>query len=75
MNSKILTESDLQSHIWQNIKKFLNAELSVLREKNERMLPEIETANIRGKISMIKKVLNLEEGAKAPEQITGNNQL
>lgn len=65
-----LTDFETQSALWQRIEKHLEERLSILRERNDGGLEQVETARIRGSIGMIKEIL---AWAKPAPQINGDS--
>lgn len=57
---------DVNGPTWLAVKNFLVARLATLREKNDRHLPEAETAKLRGQIEEVKKLLRLPESLADP---------
>lgn len=55
-----LSQSEIQSHAWEKIKKHYEERLNILRAKNDGHLSEIDTAFLRGQITECKLVLSLE---------------
>lgn len=51
---------------WLAAKDFLTKRLTLLREKNDKHLPEAETAKLRGQIEEVKKLLRLPELMEDP---------
>lgn len=63
MKYGFLNESEKQSPIWLKIREYLKEELNDLRQKNDSEfgnISEIETAKIRGAISCIKDLLDID---------------
>lgn len=59
---------DTNSDTWKFMKKFLNDEITSLREKNDKLtLDAGATAAIRGQIKMAKKCLDLEKDGPSKE--------
>lgn len=66
-----LSVNERYSPTWVKIKKMLQSELEELRIKNDGgfvALSEVETAKIRGSISLIKALLDID----CPEENTGD---
>ena len=51
---------DFQTDAWKRFTKDLQARLEELRELNDQRHDEVKTAEIRGKISEVKRILGLE---------------
>lgn len=56
----VLTKTDLQSDAWKRLKAHLLEKLDDLHKRNELSLDEQSTAKLRGQISEIRYILNLE---------------
>lgn len=52
-----LTTQDFQSATWQKIAALCEQRLDVLRKQNDGPLDAIETANKRGRIAEVKRIL------------------
>jgi len=50
---------DQNGPTWLAIQDYLSKRLATLREKNDRHLPESETAKLRGQIEEVKALLRL----------------
>ena len=61
-----LTTYERESALWKKLEEYLEEKLSIYRSRNDGDLSEIETARLRGRISMVKEFLALSE---APEHI------
>lgn len=61
MTERVLEVNDRQSAVWQKLKKHLEAELALLRAKNDRNLDEKRTAILRGRIEQLKMILALDK--------------
>ena len=59
MSEPILTEVERHSAVWQKLEQFLDAELAVLRKKNDGDHDVVKTARIRGAIDAVKKLKSL----------------
>lgn len=57
---------DVNGATWRAINDNLTKRLAMLREKNDRHLPEAETAKLRGQIEEVKKLLRLPEALADP---------
>lgn len=55
-----LHDHERKSPLWAKLKEHFEHELSVLRERNDGNLSEIDTAKLRGKIAAAKEFLLLE---------------
>lgn len=66
MTDRVIEKNDRQSAVWLKLKKHLEAELDVLRKKNDGNLDEVKTANLRGGIRQLKAILALENDAPPP---------
>ena len=67
MGSVKLDYQDKHSVTWKKVVEFAEERISQLRAKNDGMLDELTTANIRGRIAAYKELVALEE---APPQLT-----
>ena len=65
MTEPVLTPGDRQSAVWQKLKKYLDAQLEVLRKRNDADFDERKTAKLRGRIEAVKAMLSL--GTDAPQ--------
>jgi hypothetical protein len=54
----ILDDNDRKSPVWQKIESYLKEELQALRERNDIPMYPDKTADIRGEIKAIKKLLS-----------------
>lgn len=54
---EILDDNDRASPVWQKIEKYLIDSLQSLREQNDNLMNAEKTADIRGEIKAIKKLL------------------
>ena len=61
MTEPILTEGDRHSAVWQKMKKYLDAELAVLRKRNDKHLPDDGNMRLRERINAVKDLLALGE--------------
>jgi hypothetical protein len=52
-----LEEHEINSPLWQKLKKHYEERRDTLREANDKESPELQTANRRGRISEIKQFL------------------
>lgn len=59
-----LTNEDKMSSTWRKIHIHLISELQVLREKNDHIASELETARLRGQIGMLKQIIDWNEERK-----------
>lgn len=66
MSEPILTPGDRQSAVWQKLKKYLDAQLDILRRRNDADADERKTAKLRGKIEAVKALLSLGTDAPRP---------
>lgn len=57
---------DVNGTTWRAINDNLTKRLAMLREKNDKHLPESETAKLRGQIEEVKKLLRLPEALTDP---------
>lgn len=57
---------DVNGATWRAINDNLTKRLAMLREKNDKHLPESETAKLRGQIEEVKKLLRLPEALTDP---------
>ena len=55
-----LTDEQLRSALWQELRKEYEGKLTTLRKINDQHKSEIDTAAIRGKITIIKELLKLD---------------
>lgn len=60
MGSVTLTYEDKHSVTWARVKEFAEARITSLRAKNDGMLDELTTANVRGRIAALKELVALE---------------
>lgn len=67
----ILTEADRHSPVWLKLEKYLEDELRKARLRNDGDLNSEETARLRGKISMLKVLLDLDKQGPAIEVDAG----
>lgn len=58
---------DRSSREWMQVKEFCETRLKELQEENELDLGEIDTAKVRGKIELIREILDLEQDSARPE--------
>jgi ribosomal protein L30/L7E len=65
-NRLTLTETERQSGVWSKIDAHLRTRLQKLRERNDSVLPESETAKVRGQIQEVKELLLI--GNSKPQQ-------
>lgn len=56
-----LTPGEQQSPVWQKLKAHYEERLHILRAENDAAMPEVRTANQRGRIAEIKALLQLGE--------------
>lgn len=54
---------DYSSSAWHQVRRWAEDQLSKAREKNDASLSEIDTASLRGEIKLLKKFLDLPNGA------------
>lgn len=57
----ILSKMDKQSATWQTIMQYLEQRLAKLRAMNDIIMPEQNTATIRGQIAEVKAMMNLDK--------------
>lgn len=57
---------DQTSNEWLTIESYLEARLKDLREKNDKSMSIEKTENLRGRITEVKKLLQLPTGDSAP---------
>lgn len=55
----MLTQEDFKSPTWQRVSDHLETHLAMARQQNDKNLNAEETANLRGRISALKELLNL----------------
>lgn len=55
-----LTEEQLRSPLWQELRKEYEGKLTTLRKTNDAHKSELDTAALRGKIVTIKELLRLD---------------
>ena len=55
-----LTEEQLRSPLWQELRKEYERKLASKRKLNDNVTGEIETAKLRGEIKAIKEFLKLD---------------
>lgn len=55
----MLTQEDFKSPTWQRVSDHLETNLAMARQQNDKNLNAEETANLRGRISALKELLNL----------------
>lgn len=55
-----LTTEQLRNPLWQELRKEYEAKLATLRKINDQHKSEVDTATLRGKITMIKELLRLD---------------
>lgn len=55
-----LQEHEIKSPLWAKLKEHCQNELTILRERNDGPLSDIETARLRGRIAQIRAFLELE---------------
>ncbi len=55
-----LTDEQLRSPLWQELRKEYEAKLATLRKTNDAHKSELDTAALRGKIVTIKELLRLD---------------
>lgn len=56
-----LTPAERQNSIWRKLMRHYTEQLAILREKNDRPMPEIERGPILGEIGAIKTLLAMDE--------------
>ena len=62
-NNSPLNEADFRSETWQKIKAQLEQRLESCRKRNDsNALSVIDTAHLRGRITELKYLIDLEEG-------------
>lgn len=54
-----LTDAERSTDTWQRLQKMLTRRLQELREFNDNSNDEAKTANTRGRIAMIKELLDM----------------
>lgn len=55
-----LTEEQLRSALWRDLRKEYESKLATLRKTNDSHKSELDTAALRGKIVTIKELLRLD---------------
>ena len=55
-----LTEEQLRSPLWQELRKEYERKLASMRKLNDNTTGEIETAKLRGEIKVVKGLLKLD---------------
>ena len=55
-----LSFEERQSSLWAKLKGHIEAEIDLLRRKNDGMMDEATTANIRGRIAALKNLAALD---------------
>lgn len=58
-----LEPHEISSPLWEKLKAHYTDKLAELRERNDQMKPEIDTAKLRGEIRFVKEFLLLETPA------------
>jgi hypothetical protein len=58
MTEPILTPIDRQSVVWLKLKKYLEAQLELLRKRNDGDLDERKTARLRGRIAAVQDLIS-----------------
>ena len=54
-----LSEQDKTAFLWLRLKAYFEDRLSDARKRNDALLPEAETAALRGEIRILKKIVML----------------
>jgi hypothetical protein len=62
-----LTHEDRHSRVWAMVMEYVAEQTDLLRRKNDGMLDELTTANIRGRIAALKE---LAAQATVPPEVT-----
>lgn len=60
MADPVLLEHERQSALWMKIKQHLGRELDALRRRNDGDMDERKTAELRGQIRQVKKLMALD---------------
>ena len=55
----VLSAGERSHPLWVRLEAYLKDHLEKLRLHNDRVLPEAETAEIRGRIAEVKRLINL----------------
>lgn len=56
-----LTEHEAHSPLWKKIKEYLEETLDEQRIKNDGNLDDKQTANLRGKVALLKVLLEMDQ--------------
>lgn len=56
-----LTFSERQSGLWERLLKHMTQRLAELRTQNDAIKPEMQTAQLRGEIAALKRLIALDE--------------
>ena len=67
----ILSAAELSSHTWAILADYVEKQITLLREQNDAPLDEIKTAELRGEIRGLKKLLSAGKEKPTPIRITG----
>lgn len=59
-NEIVLTRADLDSALWQKLKRYYERQLAILRGNNDASLPQDDTQRLRGRIAECKAFLALD---------------
>lgn len=68
MTEPVITEGERNQAVWQKLKTYLEAELAVLRARNDKPMTDDATARLRGRIAAVKDVLSL--GTEKPQALS-----
>lgn len=55
----MLTQDDFKNQTWQRLSDHLETQLAMARQQNDTNQDAEKTANLRGRISVLKELLNL----------------
>ena len=59
MTEPVITEGERRGAVWHKLSEYLDAQLTVLRTRNDKDLSEHVTARLRGRIDAVKALLSL----------------
>lgn len=68
-----LTNKDRQSEVWKKLISHLNDLLDKAQRENEKTLDIEQTAQIRGRIKLIRSLLKLDSGLESSALTTDTN--
>ncbi len=67
MRAPVLTEAERLSGAWKTIKDYAEQRIALLREKNDKNLDPVKTAQVRGALSELKNLAALDQPAPQTE--------